>query len=236
MTKSEESRHVDPRVQRTRLLLHDALHRLLSQTSFESISVQDVAEEATVNRATFYAHYTDKYELLNCMTVTRFQRMLDERGVRFDGTCDSALRVIFLGVCDYLAQLVPKPALEKQFIDPYLESAIIAVVRRMSIEGLKQQKGWEGPLTRELVGTSVSWALYGAARGWAYTARRPSAEKIADNVVAMLARIIHPGLSAHCPICVHGTLPYNRLSGDVISIDAGLQLLVRNADSKHLAV
>ena len=31
---------------------------------FDEISVQDIAEAATVNRATFYDHYTDKYSLL----------------------------------------------------------------------------------------------------------------------------------------------------------------------------
>ncbi|MBI4304912.1 MAG: TetR family transcriptional regulator, partial [Chloroflexi bacterium] len=45
----------DPRVKRTRKLLHDAFDSLLSEKSFEAITVQDIAERATVNRATFYA-------------------------------------------------------------------------------------------------------------------------------------------------------------------------------------
>ena len=87
----------DPRVKRTRALLQESLYRLLRTGSFEGISVNDIAEAATVNRATFYAHYADKYELLNAMTSARFQALLDQRGVRFDGTCESALRAIFLG-------------------------------------------------------------------------------------------------------------------------------------------
>ena len=70
----------DPRVKRTRALLQESLCQLLRARSFEGISVNDIAESATVNRATFYSHYTDKYELLNAMTSTRFQALLDQRG------------------------------------------------------------------------------------------------------------------------------------------------------------
>jgi AcrR family transcriptional regulator len=47
---------MDPRVRRTRKLLQDALRSLLFERRFSRISVQDIAERATVNRATFYAH------------------------------------------------------------------------------------------------------------------------------------------------------------------------------------
>ncbi len=85
-----DSRSVDPRIRRSRLLLQEALLRLLKRKSFEEVSIQDVAEEATVNRATFYAHYyPDKYALLECTTASRFEELLEERGVIFDGTCSN---------------------------------------------------------------------------------------------------------------------------------------------------
>jgi len=76
---------VDPRIRRTRLLLQQALGKLLETKEFDKISVQDIAEAATVNRATFYDHYTDKFALLECLVGTRFGELLAARGVRFDG-------------------------------------------------------------------------------------------------------------------------------------------------------
>ncbi|MEH7458708.1 TetR family transcriptional regulator [Bacillus pseudomycoides] len=55
----------DPRVKRTRQAIRDALISLIHEKSFDSITVQDIAEKATVNRATFYSHYYDKYDLLD---------------------------------------------------------------------------------------------------------------------------------------------------------------------------
>ena len=57
----------DPRIRRTRQLLQGALQSLLLTRSFEEISVQEIAEAATVNRATFYDHYTDKFALLDAL-------------------------------------------------------------------------------------------------------------------------------------------------------------------------
>lgn len=54
----------DPRILRTHRLLRDALFSLLYDHSFESITIQDITERATLNRGTFYLHYTSKAHLL----------------------------------------------------------------------------------------------------------------------------------------------------------------------------
>src|SRR5580698_3020359 len=64
---ARRSARVDPRITRTRKLIRDALTSLLAEKSFEAMTVQDVAERATINRATFYAHYTDKFALLDAL-------------------------------------------------------------------------------------------------------------------------------------------------------------------------
>ena len=64
---AERTARVDPRVTRTQKLIRAALVSLLGEKSFESITVQDIADRATVNRATVYAHYTDKFALLDAI-------------------------------------------------------------------------------------------------------------------------------------------------------------------------
>ena len=54
----------DPRVLRTHKLLQEALIELTAERGFDAVTVGDIAKRATVNRATFYRHYQDKYELL----------------------------------------------------------------------------------------------------------------------------------------------------------------------------
>ena len=181
-------KETDPRVRRTRQLLQQALETLLERKAFETLSVQDITDAATLNRATFYDHYPDKFALLECMAASRFHALLAERGVKFDGSCASALKAIALGVCDYLAGL---PALEcerQRQLEPHLESAIIAVVREMILQGLERH-AFSGVASPEMVATTISWAIYGGAKEWVKTPKRPSSEKAADMVTTLIAPI-----------------------------------------------
>src|SRR6202453_2114646 len=89
----------DPRIRRTRKLLQGALGTLMQAKSFDEISVQDIAEAATVNRATFYDHYTDKFALLDAMIAGDFHELLHERSVHYDGSCASAAAPVILATC-----------------------------------------------------------------------------------------------------------------------------------------
>ncbi|MFF2482404.1 TetR/AcrR family transcriptional regulator [Paenibacillus sp. NPDC058071] len=55
----------DPRIKRTLSLIRDALISLMDEKGFDQLTVQDITERAEINRATFYRHYQDKYDLLN---------------------------------------------------------------------------------------------------------------------------------------------------------------------------
>ncbi len=61
MSKEKE----DLRIIRTRKLLSNTLLDLMQEESIEKISVIDLCNTAMINRATFYAHFEDKYHLLN---------------------------------------------------------------------------------------------------------------------------------------------------------------------------
>jgi AcrR family transcriptional regulator len=180
---------VDPRIRRTRQMLQQALVKLLEIKEFEKVSVQDITEAATVNRATFYDHYPDKFALLECMVASRFHELLDERRVQFDGSCSSALNAIVLGVCDYLARTPGMNSERDRQMEPHLESAVIAVVRRMILNGLKQHPS-ESPVSPEMIATTVSWAIYGAAQEWVRTPNRPRSEEIVETVMSLVSPIL----------------------------------------------
>src|ERR1700687_684755 len=127
-----ESGTTDPRVLRSRRMLMDSLERLLKKKEFDDISVQEIADDATLNRATFYLHYPDKNALLQAMTESRFRDLIERRGISFTD-CSGALRAIALGVCDYLAESTGCPS---QLARMAFEGSIIPVVEGMLKEGL----------------------------------------------------------------------------------------------------
>lgn len=55
---------MDRRSNRTKVLLENALIKLMVEKGFDKISINDLTVEADINRGTFYLHYKDKYDLL----------------------------------------------------------------------------------------------------------------------------------------------------------------------------
>lgn len=58
------SEKVDRRVKYTKMVLKESFIKLLEEKDISQISIKEICEDADVNRATFYAHYSDQYDLL----------------------------------------------------------------------------------------------------------------------------------------------------------------------------
>jgi AcrR family transcriptional regulator len=184
----------DPRIRRTRQLLQGALRTLMQTKSFDEIAVQDITEAATVNRATFYDHYTDKYALLEAMVAGGFHMLLHQRNVSYDGTCPSAASAIILATCDYLTQTHPGGAVcERQSaFEPLSEAAITAAIRRTIMGGVPQagsETSSSAP-SPEMIATAASWAIYGAVKEWFRSANRPPVEEIVPLVLQLVLPIL----------------------------------------------
>src|SRR5450755_1866201 len=179
--------NTDPRVLRSRHRLMESLLRLLTRKEFADISIQEIADEATLNRATFYLHYPDKNALLQAMTATRFRALIARRGLSFTN-CDGALRAIALGVSDYLAETTGCPS---QLTKMPLEGSIIPVVEGMFLEGAAHHPVQPG-VDPALLGTTSAWAIFGAARRWLQTPDRIPAEEMAAKIEAMVKPIFLP--------------------------------------------
>lgn len=56
--------NMDLRVIRTKEAIRNALVELMEEKGFEAITVKDITTKAKINRGTFYAHYQDKFDLM----------------------------------------------------------------------------------------------------------------------------------------------------------------------------
>ena len=180
-----ETETTDPRILRSRRMLMDSLAKLLMKKEFYDISVQEIADEATLNRATFYLHYPDKDALLQAMTESRFRDLIERRSITFTD-CNGALRAVALGVCDYLAETTSCP---RQLARVPLEGSIIPVVEDMFKEGLAHHEMAPGA-DAALLATTAAWAVFGAARRWFQTPNRIPAEEMAGRIEIMVSPVL----------------------------------------------
>ena len=85
----------DRRVRKTKKQLRSALTQLLLEKDISRITVRDVADLADVNRGTFYAHYSDVYDLLHQLEDDLLTR-LDEVGVRYSARQSDGKTFLYL--------------------------------------------------------------------------------------------------------------------------------------------
>jgi AcrR family transcriptional regulator len=186
---SGELHRVDPRVRRTRKLLQAALLELLQEKSFASISIQEIAERATVNRATFYTHFADKYALADSIIREQFMQAIVARLPSAPGWSRSSLRILIRAVFDFLSEFQShcKPT-DRQF-DPLMERAVQQELTHLLLDWLRRAS--DGMDLRERVrpetlAAVMSWAMFGTAAEWSQQERRPSAEEMTEQVAQIL--------------------------------------------------
>lgn len=88
----------DPRVLRTRKLITQAFIKLSKSKSFSDISVKDITEEAMINRATFYNHFLDKYDLLEKVVEEKLSLNLGCDRQKTALTIEQTIKEIFLSL------------------------------------------------------------------------------------------------------------------------------------------
>lgn len=189
------ARENDPRVKRTRQLLMQAFISLLEERhNIHSISVQDITERATVNRGTFYAHFEDKYALLQVWMRENFRHALEPQLPAISTLQMSTLRLLILASFDCLALLHEhlKPA-DRQFA-PFFEVALQQELQDVLLNWLNQAPAPVpiGQGTGAITAQVISWAIFGPAVQWSRGDQSISKEVMAHHVLTIVVAGLSP--------------------------------------------
>jgi AcrR family transcriptional regulator len=177
----------DPRVVRTRQLILDAFMALLNEKAFQAITVSDITKRATVNRATFYAHFTDKYALLDLLMADALTDFIDKR-VPPQAELDSeTVKQLILSLCDYHVGSSSRCVKHYDSIAPFVEQKVKLQLEEYMLTLMLRHMGGAKPETVRRGAVLVSWALYGATFRWNAEGRRIGASVLAEEIYPLLA-------------------------------------------------
>lgn len=185
-------RQADRRVQRTRQLLRGALFSLIQEKEFEALSVQDIIDRANVGRATFYAHFDNKQDLLMSgledfrTAIKAHQRRLlqettgsDDRAFLFSYEVFAhadAHRDVFRAMIGKQSGAVVQRAFQKILIE----------LVREEVKAMKPGDG-KSAMPAEAVVQYIAAGLWGLLSWWADAKMRLSVEDM-NRIFRQLAR------------------------------------------------
>ena len=186
----------DRRVQRTRALLRAALLSLIEEKGFEALTVQEIIDRANVGRATFYAHFDSKEDLLVSgldglrLALKDLQKQARSRGGS-DERLFSFSHEIFAHIAEYrkvYRSMVGKPS--GALVQQLLQKIVIELVRDdiMANAGGREEKS----VPTEAIVQFVTGGLFGLAMMWASGRLSLSV----DEVNSLFRRLAMPGLKA----------------------------------------
>lgn len=170
----------DRRVVRTRRALGAALVELMEARDFDDISVRQVLERARVGRATFYAHFRNKQDLL-LSDAERFCEMMEARFLADPGGRRVApVRELFAHVADVHAfrRSVEQSALREPVFGLVTAYQARTIERRL----LDLCPGIEDA-TLPLAATArlLAGAMMEMLRWWLHRIDRPSAREMDER-------------------------------------------------------
>lgn len=170
----------DPRTQRTRQSLQEALMQLIIEQGYESITIADITEQARLGRTTFYLHYRDKDELLHESTRELMHHMaLDmEPDLEEPLSCAEHSVRIFQHVARN--HLVYHALLKEQGaanIGELMRSYFIDLSQRVILRELLTRR-IISPLSGEMISIYSAGALFGLISWWLTHHLSPSAEEM----------------------------------------------------------
>ena len=154
---------IDPRIKRTRLLLEGAFSDLLHEKDFQSISVQDITERAGINRATFYAHFSDKYALFEFKIRQEFRAEIEKRTLNACHYSEDNLRALIQAVCEFIREASGQCKSPRGQFEPLMEAQVKEQIKDLFMTWLDQT---ESNIPAEIAATSASWSIYGLAQYW----------------------------------------------------------------------
>ena len=177
---------IDPRFLRTRKLIMEAFMELVIEKDFKSITIKDITQRATVNRATFYYHFLDKYELLETAISENVLQGVLKDVTSHEALTSEALNDIFFSLLSFQSGLANQCSRSYEAFTPKIETIVKEELSRTFRELLKQKYPTWSNEKVELTSIMISWSLYGMSTKYVKNGERPSRELMKESFSTLL--------------------------------------------------
>ena len=181
----EHDENTDPRVLRTRGLLINSFAKLLIENkSIRKVSVQNVTKEAGVNRVTFYAHFKDKYDLLDIWARLMFKQSVVEKLPKHAILDNDNLKLIINYTLDFFIYRNKYQRRINERFEPLFEAAIQQELQDILKVMLENTYTDKLSVSIENIATYLSWAILGSLLSWSRNQKVQTKDTLTSELIS----------------------------------------------------
>ncbi|WP_342471667.1 TetR/AcrR family transcriptional regulator [Metasolibacillus sp. FSL H7-0170] len=170
----------DPRVLRTRKLIIDSFIELSGKKEFKDITIKDITAEAMINRATFYYHFEDIYDLLEKVLSEVLLVNLDYDFYKRNELNEEVFVNIFQAITNF------QKSLSNRCHRGY-EDTIARIIREqleiIFYKMLVRQQTKKETEALKITAVILSWGIYGASVEWRRVDENVSPEEFIKSAI-----------------------------------------------------
>ncbi len=161
------TKKIDLRIIKTKNILYQTLIELMQKIPFEEIKVTDICEKALINRSTFYAHFSDKYELLSSYIDTLKESLEEElkKNQNIHNTKEYYLEMLRLFFNHVDEKRLVYQAISKTNKNSIMMDMIYDTFKKEIIHEFEQADS-QGQIPNNFVATFYIGAVYSVSMEW----------------------------------------------------------------------
>jgi AcrR family transcriptional regulator len=177
---------VDRRIAKSQEAIKKAVIELMTEKSFNDITIQDISDRANVNRSTVYVHYLDKYDLLDKLIDEHINKLKEINDWACEKEWVDATQIFFeyfetnyLFFSTMLASKAAAPSFRSKFLEFLIEEFKD-----------KMDKGKNQGLSEDVIVNFAANAYVGVWESWLKDGLPKAPHVMADELGSLLERIV----------------------------------------------
>lgn len=177
---------MDLRVIKTQKALLDTFMEMLSKEPFDSITVNNLCEQAMVRRATFYKHFSDKYDFFAFFIRTKseeFNKMCPQ-----NANAEPNILFCFQQTLDFfkehqsLVDNILKSSMSSTLLEIFADEIYVSVLAYLESQETTL-------ISKEILASFYVGGIVEISKYWIMNQKKVSEEELLENVSILINRL-----------------------------------------------
>ncbi len=167
----------------TKKALEASFRNLLISKPLHKITINDITDNCGVNRMTFYYHFKDIYDLIDCMFTEDAEKIINNKD-KFDTWQDALMEIFNIVLKNKIIILNVYHSMSHEKVENYLNGLIYNILKDVVDKNAKNLEVMEED--KEFIANFYKYAFTGVILNWIKTDMKLTPQIMAEKLMTLI--------------------------------------------------